>query len=224
MGESSRFGLRRPTRREAVVGGLAAAAGAAFLAHQEPKHPSAPIGEPTVVQDPVDTRQRRQPSTGVTVETLDHETYRNVMLDQVIAYLAALDPDFSVTTTLSVNDVPVTDQFFGISHRMPDGNYRSLGTVYPDEKTGSLQFNPDEEISAWVQARTGTELNGLNTTKPEDLTDAATDMLELQDLMQEDKAGRSVATSDLEAQLLDNKTITTAVIEEERSQQSDTGN
>ncbi len=221
MGEP--FRLRRPTKRETAAGGLFVAAGAAFLASREPQssdHPVSPTvrtehhnSEPTAASTP---RGREQSPD--TPSTIDHETYRQEIADQVLEHLLGIDPNFSITTTVSVNGAPVTDKFFGINYKMPDGNSAPLGMVYPDETTGQLHFSPDEDMSLWVQRTTGEELNGYSASTPEALTDAAMDMLELADLHQSEKNGTTVSTSHIAEQLVANETITTEAAREEQKE------
>lgn len=232
MGE--RFHLRKPTKREVVGGGLLAAAGAAFLAYSESQPTQKPAAEPTAEGGPTTTdtttSHRPHPDKPRSPEAAtppDHEAYREQMSDQVLGRLADLDPNFSVTRTTAVNDRPVNDQFFGISYKMPDGNYRELGQVYPDEHTGLLHLDPGEELRSWVQNRTGMELTSLSTNDADQLTDGATDLLKLRDLMDKDRAGETVSTSAIAEQLMRNETVTTEEAREEqeenRKEAADTG-
>ena len=145
-------------------------------------------------------------------------------MSKVLATLKDFDQKFAVTTLVAVNDHPVIDQFFGIIYGS-EGKYVDLGTVYANEETKELSCDPAPEIRQWVENIIGQSLDSYSTQSPEDIANAATELLGLEQLRADQAAGEKVSPDDVHTALLGNQYISTPEITVERQswEKNDTG-
>ncbi|PJA93675.1 MAG: hypothetical protein CO132_01930 [Candidatus Kerfeldbacteria bacterium CG_4_9_14_3_um_filter_45_8] len=235
-GKKKRFGAREAL----VVGGIAAIGGALLTENKdvEPAVQTSDSGDNSQqdhngsAHDSASRSKRdgraAEPHEELSSEAQEHEDFRQQSMDDTLEHLADFDPNFMVTTTTSVNDVPVTDQFFGITYRLPSGNVADFATVFPDEATGDLSLDPSPELRQWVTEMTGQSLEVYSSNSSSDIASAASDLLVIQQLRDAKASGEDVTSEDVEKALVNNQYVSTTEIqealEEERlSQPGDTG-